>query len=978
MLTAIVSVLFFLSGITGLVYEVLWAKYLTLVFGNTAHAHALILSVFLGGLAAGNALLGPRVDRIRRPLRFYALLELGVGVCGLLVPKAMMLCADFFGGLALAGTLSMGAAVFLRFFFCLLVLLIPTFLMGGTLPAISRFLAQSLARVGWSVSLLYFLNSAGAVAGTLAAAFWLIPGVGLEFSGSLAAALNIAIGVASLLVSTRWEGKRSREKAPASGGRARSYSTRQVNIIYAAAFLSGLVSLTYEVVWIRMLALIIGSSTYSFSIMLAAFISGIAIGSLIVHRFLKPDSDSYLWFGLAEAGAGAAILLSFPIYHFMPYIFHRASGVLQHSEEAFAIYQGLKFLFAFGLMALPTILLGMTLPLAATVVTRSAKSIGASVGRVFALNTIGSVLGAAITGLVLMRLLGLQNVLELGAAINLVVGGAVLWTARKWDRRWRLAFAGLAGLALITHLAASDSWDRRALVRGEFRINRGEPLKTYSQYLKDLDRYKLLFYSDGKNMTVAVTEKDGKLRQLRVNGKVDASTGRPDMVTQILVAQIPLIFRPGAEDMMIIGFGSGITGGSALQHPLKRLDIAEISPEVMRASRFFEEVNLRPLEDPRLKIHIQDGRTLLKLDRRRYDIIVSEPSNPWIAGIADLYSREAFQESQARLKKGGIMVQWVHTYEIDEDTLSLVLRTFSSVYKNVDLWMISSDIVLLGSDGPLKPDFKAIRRLLRTPRVRTELKRIGITRLSTLLSLHMADDAAVRRIAGPGPINEDLFPILEYQAPRAFFLARWTPLLDQEDLRQFPVPERLFLSRYLRYRGRGLTADEFAEIIAYQAHSPGSILGRYLAEFRRRYPLDRRAMWAAAQKASEAGRHAEALTLYEKILRQRPRHAEILGKAADAAIKLHFERRSFLNRRPPTKALSLLQRLRKADPERAVESHQKTALLHEARRDFSTAAAAMRRAVRAAERAGAPEETLMALRARAQGMAAAARGARRK
>jgi spermidine synthase len=336
-------------------------------------------------------------------------------------------------------------------------------------------------------------------------------------------------------------------------------------------------------------------------------------------------------------------------------------------------------------MLLPTTFLGMTLPLASCIVTQTLSQMGSKVGLVFSLYTLGNVLGAILAGLWLLPLLGMKTLIESGVIVNLLVGSTVLWTATRWGW-WRRALvmgSGLVGLVAV--IFYMPSWDKLVLSSDQFRNRQIPQYRSYEDYRRNIHHQSLLFYKDDKDTTVTVEQaRDGNLF-LKVNGKTDASS-RGDLPTQLLPTHVPLLLKPDATQVLVIGLGSGITAGSALRHPLERLDLVEISAGVVEAAQFFKDHNYNALEDSRLRLHLEDAKTLLRLTPRRYDVIIREPSNPWIVGIGNLFSVDFYREARRHLTEGGLLAQWFHTYEMDNDTLRLILRTFASVFEHVTLW----------------------------------------------------------------------------------------------------------------------------------------------------------------------------------------------------------------------------------------------------------------------------------------------------
>jgi len=840
----ILSWLFFLSGITGLIYEVLWAKYFSLFIGSTALANTIVLATFLGGLALGNALIGIWADRTENQLRLYGWLELGIGILGVTSPLFLTYFSNIYIALARDSQITPFLLIILRFSLTISVILLPTILMGGTLPCLSRFATFSFSQIENNVSWLYFLNSSGAVFGAILAGFFLIPTYGLDMSITFAATLNIIIGIISLSLGKNIKKEThfsfQRGKTQGTNISNNTYNTLQVQIIYGAVLLSGFVALSYEVAWIRLLSLTLGSSTYSFSLMIAAFIAGIALGSLLITYRILPDLNSYLLFGLAELSIALSVILVLPLYERLPYYFALFSGMVNHTPSMFYLFETFKFFFCFLFMLLPSTFLGMTLPLSCKVITKNITEVGEKVGKVYSMNTLGNVMGAAIAGLILLPLLGLKILIEAGAVVNLLIGSVIILTTREWGLSRKAFTVSACFVAFIISFSMASTWNKTILTSGGFRNRHPLKYKDYNEFKKASRDNSLLYYQDDISATVAlVKNKEGDLF-LKVNGKTDA-TSKGDLPTQLLLAHIPLHLNSAAKKVLVVGLGSGITSGSALRFPIEKMDVIEISQGVIEAAKFFKPYNYNALENPRLHLHKDDAKTFLQLTENLYDVIISEPSNPWIAGIGNLFSVEFYREASSHLAEGGVMTQWFHLYEMNDYTIKLILRTFSSVFKHVTLWNTSSmDTLLIGSNSPLLIDFNRLEKRFNHEEVKEDLKRIKIRNLSTLLSLQIASNATVKKMAGKGRLNEDHFPILEYEAPKAFFLGNTSRLVHFHDERNFPPKgNSLYLTRYLDNRKHPLSKNEFKNLIEYhRKHGLKKILKAIMSEELRNYPQD--------------------------------------------------------------------------------------------------------------------------------------------
>jgi spermidine synthase/tetratricopeptide (TPR) repeat protein len=898
------AALFFLSGWTGLVYEVLWAKYLALTLGSTAAAHTFVLSAFLGGMAAGYAAIGRFADRHPNPLLLYAKLEFAIAGLGALAP------------FLLGGIWGLPLIPFAAGF------------MGGTLPALSRIA---------SVPFLYFLNSLGAAAGSLFAAFVLIPRFGLDVSGWIAAGVNAAVGAAALRL--------ARNPVPPPKPPWPEPELPAPRLFYATAFASGFVSLALEIAWIRLLAMMFGSTVYSFAIMLAAFIAGIGAGSLLIASKAASRLPSLRTLVILQFLAAAALLATLPFYERVAYLPIWIDALLESRQGMFLAFETAKFGFCFALMFVPAACFGMVPPLAARAAARESGDLAARVGTVFAWNAGGNVLGAAAAGLWLLPALGLQGLFHAGAAMLAAIGAALMLA----DRSLRLSRAWAAvPLAVVAGaLALSPAWEPIQISFGGVREKMVEEL-SYEHYRKALSRFTLLYHADGREATVSVIEYTKGSRALKINGKTDASTTR-DLRTQVLLAQIPLLLHPSPAAVLVVGLGSGITVGSALTHDPARVDLVEISPEVVEAERWFREANGDALSDSRVSTVVSDGRTFLMRGDRRYDAIISEPSNPWMAGIGALFTAEFYAQARRRLKPGGIMAQWFHFYEMRESTLRLLLRTFTSEFPHASVWMtMSGDILLLGSQAPLPvpgPDFS--KRWAR-PDVAADLARAGIDRPVTLLSLQIGSNEAVREWAGEGPLNRDRFPRLEYAAPKGRFLRKRANLLFIED--EGARPDRsggLFLAKHLTRRGAPLTPGEYDAIDAFHAGYRYRFRERHSRDWMNAFPDDPRSWLAAARVDEDDASIRPARDIVEAGLKRIPKSAALLDKAAEYAEKDFIENG---NAEAGREALALLRRL----PVN-VDTERRAAKLHRELGEFEAALERLQSAAELADRNRAAE-----------------------
>lgn len=776
----------FLSGVAGLVYQVVWARYLALFLGHTSYAVVAVLVAFMGGLALGNAWIGRWADRVERPLSLYAWLELGVALYAVAFPAYFELCQDGYLSLARRMAPGSGGLLGLKFGFGFAAILLPTTLMGGTLPVLTRLVTRSLGELRSRVAGLYFVNSVGAVVGVMIAEYWWIPEHGLDPTVLWAGFLNAVVAILALLMSAglRMGGREELAEAGVGGGEEgvgvgeepeERYSAGELRLAVVAAGVSGFVAMLYEVVWTRVLALVLGSSTHAFSIMLMTFIGGLATGAWWVGRWRR-RGRTFDAFGWAEMALAGVLVVTMFTYHLLPYAFVRLGAMITRMPGHFAVYQGAQLLVCVAVMFLPAFCLGLTLPLVSRVATSELARTGRSVGLVFSVNTLGTVLGAAVTGLWLLPWLGLAGTFVLGIALNVLIAVAVLVRRSAWMFRGILGLGPVlvVGLVMAGTAGLGSKWSK-SFSMGLWRVH--QPPRDLRDYLGMVNEFDLRYHRDGAGSTVAVNTwrnpANGRVELgLRVNGKADATT-QGDLPTQMLLGHLPLLLRPEAAEVMVVGVGSGITVSSALTHPtVKRVDAVEISPEVCEAARReFGSHNRGALEDPRVSVIIDDAKSFLKTAGRTYDVIVSEPSNPWMAGVAGVFSLEFYETCRASLRPGGLMVQWVHIYESNNEALEMVLATYTAVFPFLTVWQsLPGDLILVGSDRPLTFDLAAMQERFDVPSVTADLQRADLFRLPVILGLQLVSQFNAPFLVGSdAPKHSDFRPLLEYVAERGFF-----------------------------------------------------------------------------------------------------------------------------------------------------------------------------------------------------------------
>jgi len=700
----LISLCFILSGATGLIYEVLWARMLGLVFGATTLAVSTVLAAFMGGLALGSALAGRVAPRIRKPVSTYGVMEICIAVYALLVPFIFRLVDHIYA--VIWQQLHPGYFAFSLWRFALsgLVLLIPTTLMGATLPVLAVALVRSSESDSNSVTRLYACNLAGAIVGTLVAGFVLMPLLGIRMTIAVAAVLNILVGVVAISLQ-RQTGEVNRVESEVS-----VTTTDSSRFWLFAALTSGFVTISTQVSWTRVLTMIIGSSTYAFSIVVALFLIGLAIGAWLVAR---KDRSQQLRFDIlkVELLTAIALLLSLFVLNKTPAMLVTLGLKIQISS-----WPGLLLLQVFCatlLILVPAVLMGMVMPLVLVWAGSESTKAVARVGRSYAINTIGAIAGAFITGFLLIPRTSTRFTLLFAATCCLVVASVAYRPAepaRDPALKRALAIGAIPFVVILLFIIAPPmnladlsigAYDSLVRVLAKTREESSDPEPRQKVH-------ELLMYREGPSATVSV-RRDQDTLSLAINGRTNASDSPFDMPTQVMLGQLPVLIAPRIESGLIIGYATGITVGAMLQSPVTSVTCLELEPATVEASRFFEHVNNHPLDDPRMKLVIDDARTFLRVTPNRYDMIVSEPSHPWVPGVANLFTQEFFELGRARLNDEGVFVQWLQIYQLSTESLRSVLATYQKVFPHVLVFRVGGldkgkDLLLVGSQRPLTLD----------------------------------------------------------------------------------------------------------------------------------------------------------------------------------------------------------------------------------------------------------------------------------
>ena len=818
---ATLSLLFFLSGATGLVYQLLWVRMLYQSFGSTIQSVTTVVAAYMGGLGLGAWLLGRRGDRHSSPAALYGWLEIAIGVFGILSPAILALVHWIY--LALAGGLGVGGGVSiaLRFGLAALVLLVPTTLMGGTLPVLTRaFMGDDRDALKPSLGRLYGLNTLGAVVGTALAGFFLLEFVGIRWSLWVTAAINIDLGILALIVARGLAPLAPVPPAPAAApaGPRDALTTTALVLLGLTAF----ASLLAEIAWTRVLVMIVGGSTYAFTLILLVFLLGIGLGSAFVARGATSRDRAGTAASAAMAqgitAAGAALLFVFftalPVYIIAVFQVQFFSALTRLLLMGVAVG---------GVVLIPALGMGMTFPLLTDLVARAGSARGADVGRAYALNTAGSILGAALTGFVLVTLLGSETTLRLGLVISAGAALALAYQASRGvsegsdqHRRLQVRVLGAGGLAVISLVVAfaAPRWSTRLIDLGPTIYARAPLNASNLRAFLEHRGVRQMDYREGRNATASVWDAEGG-RSLKVNGKSDASD-HGDMDTQVMLGLAPVVARPHPTKALVVGHGSGVTASVLAAVPgMERVDVVELEPAVLAMDRYFTHINDSVLYKPNVHAIIDDARSALQLTRERFDIIVSEPSNPWVSGVATLYTPEFFRIVRSRLADDGVFSQWIQLYQLPVPIVAGIVRNLRSVFPYVEVWFGAPvDIVVLASSLPFPRDTAWQARVVGPGGSHYHLARewLGVRHAADYDGrLLFADSGVSELVSRARLVHSDNRPSLEYAAARSFLSSEFSGVvLDSLILigrrtGEGAAPERLTRSLAARKRSdRGL------------------------------------------------------------------------------------------------------------------------------------------------------------------------------
>jgi len=739
--------LFFLSGASGLVYQVIWVRLLTRIFGSTTFAVSALLAAFMAGLGLGAALAARYLPKIRHPLRWFGALEIGVGLYALMLNVALPAGEGLFLGLLGQLGLSMYSESLVKVVLSFIVLLPPTTLMGASLPLLVQQTVHRKSTVGLRTGTLYAINTLGAAGGCFAAGFYTIPAWGMETTTQVAAAFNTFVGLAAITASffvKPAEAAPEDVQAPSVDSDSQSAWRWAV----AAFTISGFAAIGLEVIWTRLFTFVLTGYTYSFTAMLTVFLIGISVGSIALTSRADRTKDPEGLLGKLQIAIGISALLFTPIL------------VLADDAKIYLLYElGYdwtghtlsKFLVAFVVLAVPTFLFGAQFPVVSRIATEEAWSAGRRVGALYAMNIVGSIAGALATGYVLIPLIGSQWSFRLLTGSMIAMGVALVMKRSKLPplRRRRIAAVAAVLTAAVVLLTPADlSWR----IHNDW-VTSGEHLA---------------HYEEGATATVMVAKKDdGSNSRILVNGSSASNSSEYGLSVNRVQGSILFLFEMMPRKVFAACFGTGITFGTLSQFEVENIDGVDISAEVIRAAGQFKSDNYDVVNDPRTTLHIDDGRNFLLKSREKYDVITMEPMPPALAGVSDMYTKGFYDLCREHMTPTGLMSQWVPLYYLTLDDVKMLYRTFAESFPHAMVFFYQFDTFLVGSQEPLKLSPKSFRERLVSERLVRDLERLHLGTTEQMFSTYLMGREAMLAFAGDVPIVTDDRPLVEFTGPKA-------------------------------------------------------------------------------------------------------------------------------------------------------------------------------------------------------------------
>jgi spermidine synthase len=782
-----IYVIFALSGFSGLIYESVWSHYLKLFLGHAAYAQALVLIIFMGGMALGAWVVSRNTHKIRNLLLAYAVIEGIIGFCGLIFHPVYELILNFsFDSVIPALGVPLYVHIY-KFFIASLLILPQSILLGATFPLMSGgFIRRFPDAPGKAISLLYFTNSLGAATGLLVCAFYLLENLGLPGTIFTSGIINICIAILVFgLIRTPESNDVIQEKKPAR-------VDVKPRLLLTVAFLTGMASFIYEVAWIRMLSMVLGASTHSFELMLSAFITGLAIGGYWIRKRIDHLKDPVVWVAAVQIAKGLLALSTIFLYGYSFELMSFFMAGLDKTEQGYTLFSLASHSIALLIMLPATICAGMTLPLFTLIMFR--QNCGEkSIGQIYSSNTIGAIAGVLFTVFIGMPIFSLKGSILSGVIIDVAIGLVLLKACSIAFNPKLLRYASVALILPVLFAAYFFEFNTRQMASGVFRHG-----------ISELDNNsEVLFHKDGKTASITVSRWQDAEVVISTNGKPDATitmkNGLPpstDESTMTLLAALPLSVHPGARTIANIGMGSGLTSHTALALPdIERIDTIEIEQAIVEGAKFFIPKTSRVFYDDRSNIYIDDARTFFSTRQSKYDLIISEPSNPWVSGVSSLFTVEFYNSVSKHLNNGGLLVQWIHIYEFNLDLLVSIMKAISRIFPYYSVYFAdNSNLILLANmNNPIgTPDPSIFESIA----MREQLSVIHVNNIEDLKFRFLGDQSLYNPYIKQSaiPANSDYNQYLDLKAQKSRFLEEQVSNLLNIRLSPAPILDILYES----------------------------------------------------------------------------------------------------------------------------------------------------------------------------------------
>lgn len=770
--------LFTLSGMSGILYEGLWARYLKVLLGHAAYGQILTLCIYMGGLGVGSFWAAKLLRKSNRPMRAYAYTELAIGLGGFIYHFVFTHAMNILFQSGILQGMSILPAVFVKLTLALITTAPSAILLGMTFPFLTSAVIRLQGDHGQqALPRLYFSNSLGAGLGILLLSFLFMPSMGTQGSLWIAALANIFIGLTFLWLSAQLEttsvtvAESSKENAKPTAS-----SQRFVKVLLTIAFFTGFSSFLYEISWIRILALAFGSSTHAFDIMLSAFIIGLAAGAFVARPIMKQHDRELHWLAFAQVGMAMTAALTLFFYSELFDSINHLNKVFQRTSESYLWVGIVKYGISMLFMGPTSFFAGMTLPLLTYSLCRRTGE-ESHTGKVYGFNTIGSIAGAAFGGLIVLPSLQLAQTISLGAMLDWGIGLAIVLA---FGIRHVPLFASIVISGAIVFYSWTISLDYRVLTQGSYR--------GYAQTVPN----EKVTARDGITATVSFHVHPKGSLSIKTNGKADASLNpypaQPslDAFTQGSLAWLPMAATHQANyRAAIVGLGSGMTAHHLLADPrLAHLDIIEIEAEMIALARGFLPANSRAYEDPRSKLVVQDARTFFASQKEPYDLIISEPSNPWVSGVSSLFTTEFYSDVKRHMSENAVLAQWFHTYEMSDDVLFSMLAALNQNFKFYDIYTVPStpmDIIIIASDSPVRLNPSSLNNAMSME----EMKRLQIAPTKLCMMQYVIGKQALQRFLQNRPVNSEWNPVMDNLAEKAYFTQSNATLISSMMFRGF-------------------------------------------------------------------------------------------------------------------------------------------------------------------------------------------------